>query len=87
MKDGEMELMVHRRLLDDDAFGVGEPLNETAFGMGLVARGKHFLIHRYRISSHWGVVKFILGLVILPQKNAISIVNIVLSAKNYYCNL
>ena len=37
-----MELMVHRRLLHDDAFGVGEALNETAFGgEGLVARGKH----------------------------------------------
>ncbi len=34
MKDGEVELMVHRRLLYDDAFGVGEPLNETAFGKG-----------------------------------------------------
>ena len=34
--------MVHRRLLHDDAFGVGEALNETAFGgEGLVARGKH----------------------------------------------
>jgi hypothetical protein len=30
-----------RRLLFDDAFGVGEALNETAFGEGLVARGKH----------------------------------------------
>ena len=37
-----MELMIHRRLLDDDAFGVGEPLNETAFGKGLVVRGKHW---------------------------------------------
>ena len=32
---------LHRRLLHDDAFGVGEALNETAFGVGLVARGKH----------------------------------------------
>ena len=30
-----------RRLLHDDAFGVGEALNETAFGEGLVVRGKH----------------------------------------------
>ena len=36
--------MIHRRLLDDDAFGVQEPLNEIEFGKGLVARGKHFLI-------------------------------------------
>ncbi|XP_069684640.1 lysosomal alpha-mannosidase-like isoform X2 [Periplaneta americana] len=41
--DGEVELMVHRRLLHDDAFGVGEALNETAFGRGLVAIGKHWL--------------------------------------------
>ncbi|XP_075989719.1 lysosomal alpha-mannosidase-like isoform X1 [Anticarsia gemmatalis] len=39
--EGEIELMVHRRLLWDDAFGVGEPLNETAMGSGLVVRGKH----------------------------------------------
>ena len=36
--------MVHRRTLFDDALGVSEPLNETAFGQGLVVRGKHFLI-------------------------------------------
>lgn len=29
------------RLLYDDAFGVGEPLNESAYGVGLVARGRH----------------------------------------------
>ena len=41
--DGQIELMIHRRLLFDDAFGVGEPLNENAFGQGLVVRGKHWL--------------------------------------------
>ena len=42
LRDGQIEAMIHRRLLHDDAFGVGEALNETAFGgLGLVARGKH----------------------------------------------
>ena len=37
--------MIHRRLLDDDAFGVDQPLNETEFGgKGLVARGTHYLL-------------------------------------------
>ncbi|XP_057366002.1 lysosomal alpha-mannosidase-like [Daphnia carinata] len=44
LHDGELELMVHRRCLYDDAFGVGEALNETAYGTGLVVRGTHYLI-------------------------------------------
>ncbi|PSN50451.1 Lysosomal alpha-mannosidase [Blattella germanica] len=43
LNDGEIELMVHRRLLHDDNFGVGEALNETAYNTGLVAIGKHIL--------------------------------------------
>ncbi|XP_060838044.1 lysosomal alpha-mannosidase-like isoform X2 [Rhopalosiphum padi] len=43
LQDGEIELMVHRRIFQDDAFGVNEALNETAFGVGLVARGNHYL--------------------------------------------
>ncbi|XP_022199948.2 lysosomal alpha-mannosidase isoform X2 [Nilaparvata lugens] len=44
LNDGQIELMVHRRLLHDDAFGVGEALNETAYGgVGLVAVGSHYL--------------------------------------------
>ena len=30
--------------MQDDGFGVGEPLNETAFGTGLVVRGRHWLL-------------------------------------------
>ena len=44
LQTGQMELMLHRRLFNDDAFGVGEPLNETAFGRGLVVRGVHKLL-------------------------------------------
>jgi lysosomal alpha-mannosidase len=43
MADGSLEIMVHRRLLNDDAFGVGEALNETAYGKGLVIRGHHYM--------------------------------------------
>ncbi|XP_056018882.1 lysosomal alpha-mannosidase-like isoform X2 [Ostrea edulis] len=44
LQDGNLEVMLHRRLLYDDNLGVGEALNETgADGKGLIARGKHFL--------------------------------------------
>ncbi|XP_063544999.1 lysosomal alpha-mannosidase-like isoform X1 [Cydia strobilella] len=35
LEDGWLEIMQHRRLKHDDAFGVGEALNETAGGKGL----------------------------------------------------
>lgn len=34
LSDGEIELMVHRRIQDDDSRGVQEPLNETMCGCG-----------------------------------------------------
>jgi len=40
--DGEIEIMLHRRLLKDDFLGVGEPLNEPGLDRrGLITRGKH----------------------------------------------
>ncbi|XP_015121133.1 lysosomal alpha-mannosidase [Diachasma alloeum] len=44
INDGELEVMLHRRLLQDDRLGVGEALNEEAFGTGVVARGVHHLV-------------------------------------------
>lgn len=32
-------------MLHDDEWGVDEALNETAYGQGLVARGKHWLVY------------------------------------------
>ncbi|CAG9794567.1 unnamed protein product [Diatraea saccharalis] len=39
--EGEIELMVHRRLLTDDGFGLEESLNEEDHGVGLVIKGRH----------------------------------------------
>ncbi len=36
--------MVHRRILTSDSSDVAEPLNETAYGQGLVVRGRHLLV-------------------------------------------
>jgi hypothetical protein len=57
MSDGELEVMIHRRVLQDDGRGVGEPLNETRdtgsyagkyggahTGPGIVVRGTHRLL-------------------------------------------
>lgn len=44
LKEGQLELMVHRRPANDDGNGIGEVLNEVAHGRGLIARGTHYLI-------------------------------------------
>lgn len=51
MQDGSIELMVHRRTLHDDSQGVGEPINETAYGQGLVIRGRHYLLFQAPTTS------------------------------------
>jgi hypothetical protein len=45
------EITLDRRTLHDDGLGVGERLNETAFGIGLVVCGKQFFILDSSISS------------------------------------
>lgn len=45
IRDGQLELMLHRRLLQDDRLGVDEPLNEPGIDRrGLIIRGKHHLL-------------------------------------------
>ncbi|XP_046687404.1 LOW QUALITY PROTEIN: lysosomal alpha-mannosidase-like [Homalodisca vitripennis] len=43
LTDGEIEIMLHRRLLYDDGKGVSEPLDEMQYNKGLVARGTHIV--------------------------------------------
>ncbi|XP_075249243.1 lysosomal alpha-mannosidase-like [Convolutriloba macropyga] len=46
MNSGQIEVMLHRRDLADDGFGVGEALNEPGqFGDGLIVRGTHKFIY------------------------------------------
>lgn len=44
LKDGQIELMLHRRLLNRKNAHLLEPIDEIDEGQGLVARGKHRLI-------------------------------------------
>jgi hypothetical protein len=42
---------MQRRLLYDDSFGVGEALNETEHGKGLVALGRHLLLSGHTLAQ------------------------------------
>ncbi|XP_059293041.1 alpha-mannosidase isoform X1 [Lycium ferocissimum] len=58
IKDGEIELMLHRRLIYDDSRGVGEALDETVCVgdtcEGLTVRGNYYLgIHKNGDGSKW----------------------------------
>ena len=52
INDGNIEVMVHRRLLMDDSLGVTEPLNELGLTLhGLISKGKHYLFFNSSQSS------------------------------------
>ncbi|XP_017057316.2 LOW QUALITY PROTEIN: lysosomal alpha-mannosidase [Drosophila ficusphila] len=44
LEDGALEMLIHRRHLFNDGGGVGEALNDTQYGKGLIARGKLYLV-------------------------------------------
>ena len=63
LTNGQLELMVHRRMLHDDGRGVGQNLNEPGLdGNGLIIRGTHWLTaapatetHRYKTLQQLGL--------------------------------
>ncbi|VDO92022.1 unnamed protein product [Soboliphyme baturini] len=52
LQDGCIEILLHRRLLYDDHFGVDEALNEKESGKGLVVRGRHWLMVGKAVSDN-----------------------------------
>ncbi len=43
LKEGHLEVMVHRRLTYFDIYGLGEALDEVAHGRGLIVRGTQYV--------------------------------------------
>ena len=44
IEDGQIELLIHRRHVQQDIYVFGEPLDEMVHGKGLVVRGTHTLV-------------------------------------------
>lgn len=44
IEDGQLEFLIHRRLVQEDICRFKEPLDETAYDKGLVVRGTHTLL-------------------------------------------
>lgn len=52
LNEGQMEFLIHRRMLEDDYLGVNEALNEPGEdGRGLVTRGQHRLYLKFQDNS------------------------------------
>ncbi|CAK9303127.1 unnamed protein product [Gordionus sp. m RMFG-2023] len=68
LKEGSIELMVHRRMVSDAGLGVDEVLNETGSdGQGLIARGKHLLVFDTRVRCNKLMTKLAQTVYLSPQ--------------------